>query len=76
MAYDRYERFELDNPTELWFYEFTGGKRPPRLTPGLHGWYARNSDRTPHHDETIHHTTIIAASAARDERDEALGYLS
>ncbi|CAN0456777.1 unnamed protein product, partial [Ectocarpus fasciculatus] len=51
LAYDRYDRFDLDNPPELWFYEFTGGKAPSRLTPSLRGWYDRNPGRVPRRDD-------------------------
>ena len=74
-SYDQYDRFELDNPPELWFYEFTGGKRPSRLTPSLRGWYERNPNRIPEHDtrDTI---PRVAQAAPAQERLDELGYLS
>ena len=75
IAYDRYERFELDNPPELWFYEFTGGKRPSRLTPSLRGWYDRNPSLTPRRDPSAQTRRLAAAAPASDRLDE-LGYLS
>lgn len=73
--YDQYDRFELDNPPELWFYEFTGGKRPSRLTPSLRGWYERNPNRIPEHD-TRNTIPRVAQAAPAQERLDELGYLS
>lgn len=75
VAYDRYERFELENPPELWFHEFTGGKKPSRLTPSLRGWYDRNPGRTPRRDAQ-QNTGRLAAAAPAADRLEELGYLS
>jgi hypothetical protein len=75
VIYDRYDSFELDNPPELWFYEFTGGKAPSRLTPSLRRWYDRNPGQTPRRDPTIT-TRRAAAAAPSSQRLEELGYLS
>lgn len=75
LAYEQYESFELDNPPELWFYEFTGGKSPSRLTPSLRRWYDTNPGQLPRRDPA--QSTRRAASAApSSQRLEELGYLS
>ncbi|MFT4977263.1 MAG: hypothetical protein ACI8S6_003168 [Myxococcota bacterium] len=75
LAYDQYDRFDLDNPPELWFSEFTGGKAPSRLTPTLRSWYDRNPGQTPRRDPSTQTGRLAAAAPASDRLDE-LGYLS
>ena len=75
VAYERYERFELNNPPELWFHEFTGGKSPSRLTPSLRRWYASNPGQAPPRDPS-HSTRRAAAATPSNQRLEELGYLS
>ena len=73
--YDQYDRFELDNPPELWFYEFTGGKRPSRLTPSLRGWYERNPNRIPEHDTRNTIPRVAQAAPAQERLDELVPVL-
>ena len=75
VAYEKYERFELDNPPELWFHEFTGGKRPSRLTPSLRRWYESNPSQAPRRDPSWS-TRRAAAATPSNQRLEELGYLS
>ena len=75
IAYESYERFDLDNPPELWFHEFTGGKSPSRLTPSLRRWYDANPGQRPRRDPTST-TRRAAAATPSSQRLEALGYLS
>ncbi|MEL6343336.1 MAG: hypothetical protein AAFV53_09370 [Myxococcota bacterium] len=74
-SYDRYDAFELDNPPELWFHQFTRGKRPSRLTPSIRGWYDRNPGRTPNLDPDVQQKKVAAAAPATSRLEE-LGYLS
>ena len=75
VSYEKYDSFELDNPPELWFYEFTGGKSPSRLTPSLRRWYDSNPGQTPRRDPT-RSTRRAAAATPSSQRLEELGYLS
>ncbi len=76
--YESYERFELSNDEDLWWYEISGGKRPPALLPRYHRWHQRNPSRTP--DLDLDQTSVAAeanerAKAASIDEDD-LGYLS
>ncbi|MDG1484047.1 MAG: hypothetical protein P8R54_30930 [Myxococcota bacterium] len=75
VAYDQYDSFELDNPPELWFYEFSGGKSPSRLTPSLRRWYDSNPSQRPRRDPAAS-TRRAAAAVPSSQRLEELGYLS
>ena len=75
VAYDQYDSFELDNPPELWFHEFTGGRPPSRLTPSLRRWYDKNPGQTPRRDPAVS-TRRAAAAVPSSQRLEELGYLS
>lgn len=75
VAYDQYDSFELDNPPELWFYEFSGGKSPSRLTPSLRRWYDSNPGQLPRRDPAVS-TRRAAAAVPSSQRLEELGYLS
>jgi hypothetical protein len=76
VAYDSYERFELSNDPDLWWFEMTG-KSPTRFTPGLRSWYERNPNATVRRDPRVDQAAVrqAVAQAARVEDDD-LGYLS
>ena len=46
-GYDDYEGFSLDNDQELWWYELSGGKTPPRQLPRLRRYYDRHPSLKP-----------------------------
>lgn len=70
VAYDRYDRFDLDNDPELWWIEFTG-HRPGRFNPGLRDWYTRHPDVRVRRDEEV--VAVVAAAADAEAKG---GYLS
>ena len=78
MRFDDYGRFDLSDDPELWWFLFSEGKRPSRLTPSLREWYERHPGASPSNDAArtleMSEPALAAASAAR-ELDDA-GYLS
>jgi len=78
VAYDGYQRFELDNDPDLWWFEFTGS-RPSRLTPRLRSWYDEHPEHRPDHDPSLAEAAAVAAvteaTAAQAGADD-LGYIS
>lgn len=63
LAYDAYDRFALDNPPDLWWWEMTG-KRPPRALPELRSWYERNPNLAPARTPDDRDALGAAASSA------------
>lgn len=67
--YDDYDRFDLSNEPELWWYEFTG-KAPSRFTPSSRSWYERNPGSTITHDsmdgDRDNAEAVAVAAAATD----------
>jgi len=78
--YDSYDRFDLANEPDLWWYELTGG-RPPRLVPRVRSWYERNPNARPVLDDRDRRererqaANAVATAAAARELDD-VGYLS
>lgn len=76
VAYDAYERFELSNDPDLWWFEMTG-KPPTRFTPGLRSWYERNPSAAIRRDPRVDQAAVRQAVAqAATVQDDDLGYLS
>ncbi len=75
LAYDDYDRFDLDQDPELWWIEMTG-KRPGSMTPTLRGWYERHPGAGPTHDPQVDAPVRAVAEAAADRELDALDYLS
>ncbi|MCB9781271.1 MAG: hypothetical protein H6742_22075 [Alphaproteobacteria bacterium] len=75
--YDDYDRFDLGNAPELWWYEMTGKAPSGSLTPRLRRWYDTHPDQRPtwdrDRDRTAAQATALAA-AARELDD--VDYLS
>ncbi|MBW1878316.1 MAG: hypothetical protein JRJ84_08145 [Deltaproteobacteria bacterium] len=78
VAYDQYERFDLQNDEDLWWLEFTG-KRPSRLTPTLRSSFDQHPEARPIHDPryvTNEEAEAVAQAAAAGITADDLGYLS
>jgi hypothetical protein len=78
-GYDDYDRFDLSNDPELWWYEFTRS-RPPRQAVRLRQWYDRHPDLRPSHDEWDDAAAVATARAVADatvaQQPDDVGYLS
>jgi hypothetical protein len=46
-AYDRYDRFSLDNEPMLWWHELSGGRPTSALVPRYQRWYASHPGLQP-----------------------------
>lgn len=79
VAYNRYERFSLENDPLLWWYEFTG-KQPPRELSNTRRWYERNQGWKINHDlddDAVGNAAAQAVAAATVSRElDEVGYLS
>lgn len=77
LAFEDYGRFDLADEPELWWWLFSDGKRPPRLTPELRDWYDRHPEATPGQDALETQTLTDQAVAAAGAREfDDLGDLS
>lgn len=75
-AYDRYERFSVDdNDPELWWRELTGG-RPPRKMTRLRAWYDRNPDARVRKDTARVAAEAVSRVVAQQPTTNAMDYLS
>jgi len=78
VAYDQYERFDLQNDEDLWWVEFTG-KRPTRFTPTLRQQFEQHPEARPVHDPRYasnQEAEAVAEAAAAGIVADDLGYLS
>jgi hypothetical protein len=74
-GYDDYQRFDLKNEQELWWSEFTGGKRPPTQLARLRNYYDRRPDLVVVRDEPDVPRAIERAAGTIPRSDEQ-DYLS
>ena len=74
--YDSYDAFQLNNDQELWWWELSGGKRPPREIGRLRRYYERHPNVKPLRDQPLAAKAVARAAADIVDDDDNLGYLS
>lgn len=75
VIYDAYDRFSLDNPADMWWWEMTG-ERPPRALPELRSWYDRNPNLAPTRDDDEAQDAVGEAASATRGADSSADFLS
>ena len=73
--YNDYQSFQLNNDQELWWWELSGGKRPPREIPRLRRYFDRHPNAIPQRDQAAAATAVSRAASNVTESDD-YGYLS
>jgi hypothetical protein len=71
--YNQYERFSLDNDPYLWWWEQSGGKRPPAMMGTLHDYFEQNPSARPILESEDGRAVAAAAAQAHERGDDLVG---
>ncbi len=72
-GYDQYERFSLDNDPYLWWWEQSGGKRPPAIMGTVHQYFEQNPSARPSLESDDGRAVAAAAAQAHERGDDLVG---